>query len=126
MLDPSILSCKGVFTRILVLYYLGPVLAFSYLNVKPLEILGCYISEGCNSSFISLIPKIENPLNLNDFRPISLIDSYYKIVSKVLTARLQKVIGSVIGEEQHAFIHGRYILDGVLIANELVDFVRKK
>ena len=38
LLDPSILSCKGVFTRICVLYYLGPVLAFSYLNVKLLEI----------------------------------------------------------------------------------------
>ena len=38
LLDPSILSCKGVFTRICVLYYLGPILAVSYLNVRLLEI----------------------------------------------------------------------------------------
>ncbi|KAJ9538630.1 LOW QUALITY PROTEIN: hypothetical protein OSB04_031363 [Centaurea solstitialis] len=79
------------------------------------------INDGCNSSFISLIPKVTCLLNLNEYRRISLIGSYYKIVSKVLTARLQKVIGSVIGEEQHAFIHGRW----VLIANELLSFVTK-
>jgi len=58
---------------------------------------------------------------LNDFRPISLVGSIYKILAKVLANRLRHVIGSVIAEEQSAFVKNRQILDGILIANEMVD-----
>ena len=50
------------------------------------------ISKGCNSTFLTLIPKVENPAYLGDFRPISLIKVFYKIVAKVLMGRL-KVVG---------------------------------
>ncbi|KAJ9565877.1 hypothetical protein OSB04_001843 [Centaurea solstitialis] len=83
------------------------------------------ISGGCNASFLTLIPKSENPFGLNDFRPISLIGILYKILLKVLAERLKRVIGGVISYEQSAFIKGRCILDGVLIANETVDFLKK-
>ncbi|XP_071688672.1 uncharacterized protein [Rutidosis leptorrhynchoides] len=76
------------------------------------------ISNGCNSSFIALIPKKNDPQSFGDYRPISLIGCLYKILSKVLTKRLQSVISSVIGFEQSAYIKNRYILDGILIANE--------
>jgi hypothetical protein len=42
-----------------------------------------------NSTFIALIPKIDNPQKLNDFRPISLVGSMYKILAKVLANRLR-------------------------------------
>ena len=83
-------------------------------------------SKGCNASFVTLIPKVDDPLGLGDYRPISLIGSYYKIISKLLAERVKKVIGNVIGEVQNAFIEGRYILDGVLIANETMEFMKKK
>ncbi|GKB66441.1 putative RNA-directed DNA polymerase [Tanacetum coccineum] len=83
-------------------------------------------SKGCNASFVTLVPKVDDPLGLGDYRPISLIGSYYKIISKLLAERVKKVIGNVIGEVQNAFIKGRYILDGVLIANETMEFMKKK
>ncbi|KAJ9558860.1 LOW QUALITY PROTEIN: hypothetical protein OSB04_013474 [Centaurea solstitialis] len=84
------------------------------------------LGPGCNSSFLTLIPKVANPLGLSDFRPISLIGVIYKVVSKVLAHRLKKVIGKVVSDPQSAFIKDRNILDGVLIANEVVDFIRNR
>ncbi|KAJ9558370.1 hypothetical protein OSB04_012984 [Centaurea solstitialis] len=80
--------------------------------------------HGCNASFLTLVPKVANPLSLNDFRPISLIGITYKIIAKVLADTLKRVIGSVISEVQSAFIKGRSILDGVLIANEMVSYLK--
>ncbi|GJR80556.1 putative RNA-directed DNA polymerase [Tanacetum coccineum] len=82
----------------------------------------CSISKGCNPSFVTLIPKTQNPIGLSDYRPISLIGCFYKI----LVERIKKVIGGLIGDEQNAFIKGRFILDGSLIANEAFDFLKKK
>jgi len=56
-----------------------------------------------------------------NFRPISLVSSVYKILSKVLTNRLRNVVGNVVSTSQYAFIKGRQIMDGILIANEIVD-----
>jgi len=84
------------------------------------------LTKGINNTFIALIPKVDSPQRLNDFRPISLVGSMYKILAKVLANRLRLVIGSVISDVQSPFIKGRQILDDILIANEIVDEVRKK
>ncbi|GAU10186.1 hypothetical protein TSUD_420150, partial [Trifolium subterraneum] len=83
------------------------------------------LTKGINSTFIALIPKIDSPQRLNDFRPISLVGSIYKILAKVLANRLRLVIGSVISGSQTAFVKNRQILDGILVANEVVDEARK-
>lgn len=54
--------------------------------------------RGLNPSFIVLIPKKDDASQLNDFRPISLIRSLYKILAKVLAKRFSRVIGSIISE----------------------------
>ncbi|GJX49213.1 kinase-like domain, beta-lactamase/transpeptidase-like protein [Tanacetum coccineum] len=83
------------------------------------------ISRGYNTSFISIIPKVADPVGLRDFRLISLIRCYYKILAKILAKRVKKVIGEVVGDVQNVFIKGRSILDGVLIANETVEYLMK-
>jgi len=83
------------------------------------------LARGINTTFIALIPEVENLHKLNDFRPISLVSCLYKILAKVLENRLRLVVDKVISESQSVFVKDRQILDGVLITNEVVDEARK-
>lgn len=84
------------------------------------------IARGCNTSFIVLIPKKEDAVSLDGYRPISLIGSLYKVTAKILTGRIRRVMEDIISDHQSAFIKGRYILDNVVILNELIEDAKKK
>lgn len=58
---------------------------------------------------------------MRDFRPIILIFIVYKLLSKVLTERLKRVVDKLVDVQQMAFIKNRQIMDAILIANEAVD-----
>lgn len=62
-------------------------------------------SMTCN--FIVFIPKKEESQDLGAYRPISLVSSLYKIISKVLSLRLRRVMELVVASTQSAFIKGR-------------------
>ncbi|GJS33617.1 RNA-directed DNA polymerase, eukaryota, reverse transcriptase zinc-binding domain protein [Tanacetum coccineum] len=81
---------------------------------------------GSNSSFITLIPKVSNPIHITDFRPISLIGIHYKIIAKVLVNRLSRLINKIVSPEQTTFIVNRQILDGPLILSEVIDWYKKR
>ncbi|GKD39102.1 RNA-directed DNA polymerase, eukaryota, partial [Tanacetum coccineum] len=99
---------------------------FEFFNfVKYFESLGS-LARGCNASFIVLIPKVSDPLDLSDYRPVSLIGCMYKVLSKLLASRLSQVIHKLISPNQTTFLKGRQILDGSLVANEIVNFAKKE
>ena len=77
--------------------------------------------KSLNATFIALIPKKNDASNIRDFRPISLVGSWYKILSKVLENRLKVVLDELISESQNSFVGGRQILDSILITNEYFD-----
>ncbi|KAA3457072.1 reverse transcriptase [Gossypium australe] len=77
-----------------------------------------------NETLIVLIPKIANPNEMTNFRPISLCRVIYKIISKVLANRLKEVLPMCITQNQSAFVPGQMIHDNVLIAHELIHYLR--
>nr|CAN66460.1 hypothetical protein VITISV_035842 [Vitis vinifera] len=72
-----------------------------------------------NNTFLVLIPKKSGVEDLEDCKPISLLEGLYKLLAKVLANRLKKVIGKVVSIAQNAFVTGRQILNASLIANEV-------
>lgn len=74
---------------------------FHQLRAGPLEHL--------NGAHIALIPKGEVAEYAKDFRPISLINSFAKLITKILAIRLSRHIDHLISQSQSAFIKGRCI-----------------
>lgn len=63
--------------------------------------------KSLNSTFIVLIPKMVGAKNIKNVKPISLVSSFYKLISKVLANRLSKVLHLIINDSQHAFVKNR-------------------
>jgi hypothetical protein len=83
------------------------------------------IPKCLTSYFLTLVPKIKSPQRLGDFRPISLLGSLYKLIAKVLAARLAKVMDPLISKTQTAFLKGRQLVEGVVVVNEVIDYAKK-
>jgi hypothetical protein len=67
-----------------------------------------------------MIPKVNTPQTVNDFRPISLINGVVKIITKLMGDRLQKVILSLVYPNQYGFINTRIIQDCLAWAYEYI------
>ena len=74
-----------------------------------------YMLKEINHSFIALIPKGNNAASVNQFRPISLCNVLYKIISKLLANRLKQVLNKLISPWQTAFIPGRKIQENTFL-----------
>ncbi|KAJ7965492.1 Ribonuclease H [Quillaja saponaria] len=89
------------------------------------------LNDGTNISFlnhtlIALIPKVKNPVLPKDFRPISLCNVNFKIITKTMANRLKTIILNLISKTQSAFVSGCLIMDNALAAFEVFHFMQKK
>ena len=82
------------------------------------------VNRGVNETYIALILKKFGSCRIGDFRPINLVTSLYKIISKVLVSRLKDVLHATISKNQGAFVANRQILNVALVANEVVEDYR--
>jgi hypothetical protein len=82
--------------------------------------------ELVNNTVLALIPKVKNPQELSNFRPIALCNMLYKICCKAITNRLRQIISDIIFEERTTLILGRLIMDNTLIAYESIHYLKRK
>ncbi|KAL9664501.1 hypothetical protein QQ045_019904 [Rhodiola kirilowii] len=87
---------------------------------------GSGLERGMNDTLITLIPKTKSPITFDEFRPISLCNVAMKIITKALANRLKEVLNDCISASQSAFIPGRLITDNILIAHELINYMRSR
>lgn len=73
-----------------------------------------------NNTFITLIAKKDNPIVVEDFRPISCCNVIYKCITKIIALRMRKILDGLISSNQSYFISGRAIQDNILLAHEIV------
>lgn len=79
-----------------------------------------------NRTNIVLVPKTKNPSMMFEFRPISLTNVVYKLISKVLANRLKAILPQIIFENQSSFLSKCLIIDNVLVAFELMHYLDHK
>jgi hypothetical protein len=97
-----------------------------------LEVFNCFYAadgrflEQINGAYTVLFPKKQGAREPGDFRPIRLIHSMAKILSKVLANRLSKVLPDLVGKNQGAFMKGRSIHDNFKLVKESIKFLRRR
>jgi hypothetical protein len=85
---------------------------------------GYYDPKVCET-FIVLLPKGESQRTFKDFRPISLCNVAYKLISKIIMARLRPFLDEVVSPLHNSFIPGRSTKDNAIVLQEVLHFMKK-
>ncbi|KAG7567714.1 Ribonuclease H domain [Arabidopsis thaliana x Arabidopsis arenosa] len=79
-----------------------------------------------NDALLVLIAKVAKPERITQFRPVSLCNVLFKIITKMMVNRLKSVISKLIGPAQSSFIPGRLSIDNIVLVQEVVHSMRRK
>jgi len=73
-----------------------------------------------------LLPKIHEAEKIQQYRPICLLNCIYKLITKILTLRLEKVADKLILNSQSAFMKGRNIMNGIMALHEILHETKRR
>jgi len=82
--------------------------------------------EMLNSAYITLLPKKEEATTIRDFRPISLVHSFAKLITKNLANRLASKLDAMVSPNQSAFIKGHFIQDNFMLVQQTARFLHQR
>lgn len=116
----------------------GPIGFTSEFYIAAREIIGAPVTSAVkeffltrkmlkqiNATAIALVPKVQHPKRVTEFRPISCCNIIYKCIAKILANKLKVCLPSLISWNQPTFIQGKRILDNILLAHEIVKHYHK-
>jgi exonuclease III len=92
------------------------------LNFVVESVAQAHIAEELNISKIALLPKSEDRSKVQNFRPISLLNTPYKILAKVFANRMKPLLHNWILPSQTGFVPNRCILDNIFLAFEAIEW----
>ena len=114
--------------------YTGEFYKFFWPELKTLVFASC--KEICSSgkmpsslkqSVTIMIPKKhKDPRKISNLRPISLLNTFYKIVTKMLAMRLAKVAPNIINADQTGFLKGRFIGENIRLILDVISICRRR
>jgi hypothetical protein len=84
------------------------------------------INGALNATFVDLIPKSDKPESFDGFRPISLCNLMYKVISKIIAFRIKSFLSKGISKEQFGFLENRQITDEIGVAQETLHSIKIK
>lgn len=84
-----------------------------------------FMPASTNSTILTLVPKFPGASKISDYRPISCLNTLYKVVSKLLVARLKPILPGLILPNQTAFVKDRLLVENTVLAGELVNGYHK-
>ncbi|KAJ8018214.1 hypothetical protein HOLleu_43920 [Holothuria leucospilota] len=104
---------------------------FDLIGTDLLEVYNDVFERGCLTSsqqvaVISLIAKKGDILSTKNWRPISLLNADYKILSKVLQTRLAKVMPGIVNVFQTCAVPGRTIHNNLILIRDIIDYTQLK
>lgn len=102
------------------------IASWSVVGTEITEAIQEFFSSGSllkqwNTANLVLIPKIPNAAHPSEFRPISCLNTIYKVIAKLLASRLKEILPLMISKSQSAFLPGRLLAENVLLATDLVN-----
>lgn len=99
----------------------GPVVSIFILKVLRGEILPSIVAE----ALLVIIPKVEDPINIIQFCPISLCNVAYKIIPKVIANRVKVALDTLVSPFRTSFIPGCHSTDNVIVCQEIIHSISK-
>lgn len=85
-----------------------------------------FLPVSANSTILTLVPKFPGASRITEFRPISCLNTIYKVISRLMVKRLKPILPALILPSQTAFIKGRLLVENTTLAGELINGYHKK
>ena len=79
-----------------------------------------------NYAIITLLPKIKDANRIQQYRPICLLNVIFKVSTKALMLRLEKVMSRIINKCQSGFLKDRNIMDAIMVLHEILHDTKVK
>ncbi|KAI0505090.1 hypothetical protein KFK09_016047 [Dendrobium nobile] len=79
-----------------------------------------FLPKGVKSTSLAIIPKHNNAASISEYRPIALCNVMYKIISKVMAARLKPFMSWIVKDTQDGFVKSRVSTDNILLASDIL------